>query len=182
MAHPEQRKFVEETKEKYNKYFANVTVLDIGSLNVNGTFKDLFTESNYTGVDITEGRNVDVVAKGHEFKSKTKYDVVCSGECFEHDEYYEKTLKNMYSLLKNNGLFFFTCATTGRPEHGTTRTTGKSIWGTSNDYYKNLTESDIRKALDVKLFSDYEFIVNQSSHDIYFRGIKSNKGNKNDKE
>lgn len=172
MAHEEQKNYVKGLKKDYEEYFNKVRVLDIGSLDVNGTLRDFFTNSDYTGVDIVKGRGVDVISKGHEFKSKKKYDVVCSAECLEHDEYYAKTLKNMVSLLKKNGLMFFTCATTGRPEHGTRRSRG-DLWGTSEDYYKNLTEEDVREVLEVdKIFKEYSFTVNNKSKDLYFKGIK----------
>ena len=80
-------------------------------------------------------------------------------------------------MLKPGGLFLFTCATTGKPEHGTRRTTpmdapliqGFDDW---SDYYKNLTEEDIRDFLDVDgLFSSYAFSVGHETHDLYFWGI-----------
>ena len=33
-------------------------------------------------------------------------------------------------MLKKDGLFFFTCASTGRPEHGTRRTSPQDSYGT----------------------------------------------------
>jgi hypothetical protein len=68
-------------------------------------------------------------------------------------------------------LFFFTCATTGRAEHGTKRT--GNLWGTSDDYYKNITEEDVREVLDIeKLFDKPEFSTQSLTKDLYFRGIK----------
>jgi hypothetical protein len=171
MAHEEQQNFVKRLKLSYPNYFKDVKVLDIGSLDINGTLKVFFEDSEYTGVDIEKGPNVDVVCKGHEYKGD-KYHVVCSGECFEHDEYYELSLKNMYDHLIPNGLMFFTCATTGRPEHGTSRSEG-GLWGTSPEYYKNITIDDVREALDVDtMFSSYSFGINKISDDLYFYGFK----------
>jgi len=171
MAHKAQKEYVETVKERLGDKFKG-KVLDVGSLDVNGTFKDFFKGCDYTGVDIVAGKNVDVVSKGHEYKSKTKFDVVCSGECFEHDEYWTKTVNNMYKLLKKGGLFFFTCASTGRKEHGTTRSEG-GLWGTSNDYYKNLTTQDFLDVWDVdKMFITHEFKYNEKDKDLYFFGVK----------
>ena len=55
-------------------------------------------------------------------------------------------------MTRPEGLFTFTCASTGRPEHGTRRSGPQDApllmeqgdWG---DYYKNLTEEDIRETL-----------------------------------
>lgn len=154
-----------------NKQFINGRVLEVGSLNINGSIRKFFDTDDYTGIDIVEGPDVDKVCKGHEFKSTKKFDVVCSTECFEHDEYYQKTLKNMVRLLKSGGLMFFTCGTTGRAEHGT-RATGNE-WGTSPDYYRNVTEEDVREVIDIeKTFSKFEFSVNDKTKDLYFKGIK----------
>ena len=98
--------------------------MDIGSLDINGNTRFLFEDFEYTGVDIGEGPNVDVVSKGHEFKSE-RFDIVISTECFEHDMYYKETLKNCVKLCKAGGMFIFTCASTGRAEHGTARTSGR---------------------------------------------------------
>ena len=42
-----------------------------------------------------------------------------------------------------------------------------------NDYYKNVTEKMIRDAVDVdKIFSSYEFEIEEDHCDLYFWGIK----------
>jgi len=120
---------------------------------------------------------VDLVSKGHEFSPGTQYDIVISTECFEHDFFYEKTVENAVRLTKSGGLFLFTCASTGRPEHGTHRSLQPESSPHScvewDDYYKNLTELDIRKCMDVEAaFESFEFEYNPVSHDLYFYGIK----------
>jgi hypothetical protein len=85
-------------------------------------------------------------------------------------------------------MLLFTCATTGRPVHGTKSLEKESKqkysnWKTmpnvirenwDNDYYKNLTEDDIRECIDIdKTFSDYEFEVEINHCDLYFWGIKN---------
>lgn len=179
MAHQEQVVFFKDVKNKFPEKFSNCSVLDIGSLDINGNNHYLFTNYTYIGVDVGEGRNVDVVSKGHEYKSDKLFDIVISSECFEHDMFYEKTIINCVNLTRPGGLFTFTCASTGRPEHGTKRTKPEDApflnsmeeWG---DYYKNLTENDIRNVIDIdSIFEIYEFIYNPSSHDLYFWGIKN---------
>lgn len=180
MAHPAQQRYISSVKQNFPRYFTNQDVLDIGSLDINGNNRMHFTDCTYTGVDIAPGRNVDIVSKGHEFTSDKQYDVVISTECFEHDQYYALTVKNCVNLLKSGGLFIFTCATIGRPEHGTRKS--NSVWCSpltsshpdwEDDYYMNLTSEDIRKAIPVdSLFSEYEFTSNATDFDLYFYGIK----------
>jgi len=179
MAHEQQKEFCLNLKSKYPQYFVNLKVLDVGSLDINGNNKVLFDNCEYSGLDIGPGLNVDIVSKAHEFKADDhSYDVIISTECFEHDMYYSESINNIIRMLKPQGMFIFTCATTGRAEHGTLRTSPQAApllnnYDEWNNYYKNLTESDIRNVcnLDEK-FTDYKFEINDYSHDLYFFGIK----------
>lgn len=180
MAHQQQRDFCLSVKDRFPAFFVGKWVLDIGSLDVNGNNQYLFEDSGYIGVDLLPGRNVDLASMGHELQfPDASFDVIISTECFEHDMHYAKTLRNIYRMLKPGGLFLFSCATTGRPEHGTRRTTPQDAplthhlgeWG---DYYKNLEEGDVREVLDVDaLFSAYEFSTQHQTHDLYFWGFKT---------
>ena len=174
MAHREQKEWCELVKYAHDEFFVGTSVLDIGSLDINGNNRYLFEQCNYTGIDIGDGPNVDVVCSGHLFKSDDLFDVVISTECFEHDEHWELTLKNVINnLLKDGGLFLFSCAAPGRPEHGTKRTSPKDSPFT-NDYYRNLSEADIRSVLDCdEIFSNYKFKTRiDFPQDLYFYGIK----------
>jgi hypothetical protein len=90
-------------------------------------------------------------------------------------------------MLKPNGMFLFTCATTGRPVHGVKSLEEKSKikhdnWITmpnvsidnwDNEYYKNLTEIDIRECVDIdEIFKEYKFEVEENHCDLFFWGIK----------
>jgi SAM-dependent methyltransferase len=177
MAHLEQQNYLTSIKNRMPDFFKGCKVLDIGSLDINGNNRYLFEDYTYTGIDIGEGANVDIVCRGHEFKSKEKFDIIISSECFEHDEFWDKTINNAISLLKKGGMFIFTCATDGRAEHGTRRTSPHCSPFTSrldNDYYMNLNESQIREKIDIeKHFLEAEFQTNTLGMcDLYFYGIK----------
>ena len=82
-------------------------------------------------------------------------------------------------MVKPNGVFCFTCASTGRAEHGTRRTDPGSSYGTignledMSDYYKNLTEIDLNNVLNLNnLFSKWDTYYNSYMADLYFVGIK----------
>lgn len=180
MAHIEQFRFVEKLRSNFGYYFAGKKILEVGSLDINGSLRDLFIQCNYTGLDLAEGKGVDIVCLGHEYNAPDcSYDTVLSAECFEHNPHWSETFANMIRLCKNSGLIFFTCATEGRPEHGTSRSmpyaspfTVQKGW----DYYKNLTEQDFREKFDFdKTFNYYGFEVDHTNHDLYFWGIKATK-------
>lgn len=177
MAHQEQKDFCTKIKNLYPTFFVDKKVLDVGSLDINGNNRYLFENCSYCGIDIGEGNNVDVVCLAHEFSDPDlSYDMIISTECFEHDCFYDKTIKNIIRLLNNGGLFLFTCATTGRAEHGTISTSPQDaplLYGEWSNYYKNLTEQDIRNVINIDgIFSEYKFEVNEISHDLYFYGVK----------
>ena len=179
MAHRQQQEFCESVRQHLPQYFFDIVVVDIGSLDINGSNRDHFTNCLYLGVDLQPGRNVDFACKGHELDlPDASLDVVISTECFEHDQYYALTLRNIVRMIKPGGLLLFTCATTGRPEHGTRRTTPEDApltmaFGNWGDYYKNLEESDIRQVLPLnEMFESYTFSTNDETHDLYFWGIK----------
>lgn len=179
MSHKEQRDFFLQLRNQFPNYFQNCSVLDIGSLDINGNNRYLFQNYSYIGVDIGAGKNVDVICKGHEYTSPTQFDLIISSECFEHDMFYKKTIANCVNLTKPGGMFTFTCASTGRAEHGTISSDIKSSPLTSkinewNTYYKNLTEDDVKKSLNDwdSYFLDYYFEYSPVKCDLYFWGIK----------
>lgn len=172
MAHIEQIDFCNRVKQMFPDYFTNCSVLDVGSMDINGNNRYLFDNYSYIGVDLGEGKNVDIIEPlgAHVLDFQEQFDVVISTECLEHDKYYPYTLKKMIKWTK--GLMIFTCATTGRQEHGTTRTSANSSPFT-NDYYKNLTQRDIERHIYFpNHFKRYGFEVHNVNHDLYFWGIK----------
>ena len=112
--------------------------------------------------------------------NENSVDLIYASHVFEYFDRSEavEVLEKWKKVLKPGGIFVFTCATTGRPEHGTVRTTPHLSPKTDGEwahYYKNLTQDDIRNAIDVdSIFSDYEFEGSHigSMHDLYFYGIK----------
>lgn len=173
MAHAAQRKFCLKIAQKLPSYFKDVSVLDVGSLHINGNNKHLFINSTYLGIDLMAGRNVDKVCHVCKLNKDKCYDTIISTEALEHDKDYIKSLNYISNhLLCPSGLFLFTCATTGRLPHGIQKRNQQDSPATL-DYYKNLTENDIRQAVDLdKIFLDFEFEINERAKDMYFWGIK----------
>lgn len=181
MSHYNQQVFCEKIKERFPKHFINKNVLDVGSLDINGSNKGLFENCDYLGIDVGEGKNVDFVCIGHEFDAPDEYyDTIITTEMLEHDMFYEKSIKNIMRMLKPGGLFVMTCATTGRAEHGTRRTSpvdAPLLGGVSeewSDYYKNLVKEDFLIIENFKTtFPDGMFENGNENFDLYFSGIKN---------
>ena len=85
-------------------------ILDIGSYDVNGTYKSLFMKPKwkYTGLDIAAGKNVDIIATDiyHYPILDNSYDVVISGQCLEHVEDMYAWADEAIRILKPSGLMF----------------------------------------------------------------------------
>ena len=171
MSHQAQIDFVSRVRGKFPDFFTGAKVLEVGSLNINGTVRDLFADcAEYVGCDLGEGPGVDLVCRGHELPFEDgHFDVAISCECFEHDKDWRLTFQKMIDLVRPGGLVVFSCATTGRPEHGTTATSPKDAPFT-NDYYLNLEAWHFKPF--VKCFSEHEFSENQRPRDLYFWGVK----------
>jgi SAM-dependent methyltransferase len=177
MAHYQQLSFVSMLTNGLAKNYSGKKILEIGSYDVSGSVRSYFPGSDYTGLDLAEGPGVDIVCGGSDFDDPSeKYDLTISCECFEHNPFWFETFLNMHRLTKKGGVLIFTCASKGRLEHGTTRTTPLSSPGSQSlgwDYYKNLEQKDFEKKVDFdSLFSNYEFIYYKKTSDLYFYGVK----------
>ena len=188
MAHKEQRDYFETVQKRFSETFVNKKVLDIGSYDLNGTNSYLFENSTVLGLDIEEGPGVDIVCEAQKYDAPDEsFDVIVSSECWEHNPYYKESLQNAVRMLKSGGFMLFACATTGRPVHGLSSQQEEMLekdptWtvmpsakqeGWQTEYYKNVTEKDVRDAIDIdEIFSSYEFVVEENHCDLYFWGFK----------
>jgi SAM-dependent methyltransferase len=178
--HDQARDFTIFVKSILSSYFVNKIVLDVGSGDINGNNCFHFENCTYNGNDVTEAPNVTIVSRTKDLPFQNNYfDTIISTECFEHDPEYKQSFIKIYDLLKPNGLFFFTCASTGRQEHGTRNADAEASYGTianledMSDYYKNLTHFDLNEVLNLnELFSSWDTYYNAISYDLYFVGIK----------
>lgn len=108
-------KFVEQhIKEDHSM----LEVLDVGSFDVNGSMKPIFSGfKSYTGLDMREGQNVDVVCNAHKMHFQdNSFDLVVSNQCFEHDPMFWITFLEMSRVVKPGG-FIFICSPSCGPYH-----------------------------------------------------------------
>ncbi len=105
---------------RYLKSDQNIKVIDIGSYDVNGSYRTLFNRPawSYVGIDLSEGPGVDVVLKTpYTFPLPTaSVDLVVSGQAFEHVEYFWETWLEMLRVLRPGGKIFLIAPSRG-PEH-----------------------------------------------------------------
>jgi SAM-dependent methyltransferase len=94
--------------------------LDIGSYDVNGSYRPLFEAPNweYVGMDLTPGPNVNLIlASPYRWPLPShSADVIVSGQAFEHIEFFWLTWLEVVRVLKPGGLVFLIAPSRG-PEH-----------------------------------------------------------------
>lgn len=169
--HAEAAKFCEEICRRSPFFFTGKKVLEVGSLNINGSVRQLFEDDcEYLGIDLGPGPGVDRVIHVTSSEMQTEqFDVVASTEALEHDRDWHASLVRMAFMVKPGGLLLITCATDGRPEHGTAATDKESSPSTL-DWYHNISFADFWSALDPKDWQDFIFRIRED--DLYFAGVK----------
>ena len=181
MACEPQDEFVEIVKRYLPQYFRGTRVVEIGSLDINGSVRPHFQAAKYVGLDLGPGPGVDVVTPGHLFdEASGSYDCAVSANCFEHNPYWLETFVNMLRLVREDGLVLFTSASTGYREHGTRRSAPEAsphTVGLGWEYYRNLTERDFTSRLDLRQWcSDWRFFVDHGTYCLYFVGLRGGPG------
>lgn len=183
MAHPDQFKFVSLVKKHLPFFFEGTKVLEVGSLDINGSVRSAFQAEAYIGVDVAPGNGVDVVCEGQLLDCATAaFDVVISCECLEHNPFWVETVSNMVRMTRPGGLVVISCASIGRAEHGTSRTSvDDSPLSVSKgwEYYKNISASNFMRTFSLKnSFDDYVILTNWNNFDLYFVGIRKSESPK----
>lgn len=136
-AYENAKKFV--LKYLWEKFNQELLILDVGSYNVNGTLKPLFSNPKwkYFGLDITSGDNVDIVLTDpYKFLIEDNYfDVIVSSSCLEHDPMFWLTFKEMVRVCKDGGLIYLNV-----PSTGYYHPYPLDCWRFKEDAYKGLSE------------------------------------------
>lgn len=179
--HPEALAFTLYVRQLFASYFDSKVVLDVGSGDINGNNRELFTNCEYHGNDVIEAPNVTIVSKTMDLPFPDEhFDTIISTECFEHDPTYRESLQKIYRMLKPGGLFAFTCASIGRPEHGTRRSSADASYGTigqlpdMQDYYMNLSIRHVKEVYNLDNdFAYWNAYYHMDAKDLYFVGIKA---------
>lgn len=86
---------------------ASRKVVDLGAMNVNGSYRELYdpTRFEYVGIDMAPGPGVDLVITDP-YKipiADGTADVVISGQMLEHNEFFWKTFEEKVRILKDDG-------------------------------------------------------------------------------
>lgn len=122
--HKNSRSKMKWFKKTYLNTSNKLDILDVGSLDNKGNYNysDIFDEENwtYTGLDIKGGNNVDIVVTDiynwFEIEDNS-YDVIISGQFFEHLEFFWLTMSQIERVLRPGGYVCIIAPSSG-PRHG----------------------------------------------------------------
>ena len=99
--------------DKEDRFVLPMVVVDVGSYDVNGSFKKLMPPAwKYLGVDRVPGPNVDVVTND-EFRIPSidnSTDIILSSSCLQYVRNPFKLIGSAYKVLKPGGMVFLCAA------------------------------------------------------------------------
>lgn len=139
-------------------------VCELGSRNVNGSPRWLFSDSRYFGVDVRPGPGVDLVVDAADWFPGALFDAVVCTEALEHTPRTADVCANAYRLLRPGGVFLATMAGTEREPH--------SVDGDplpEGEHYRNVSEAELREWL--KNFP-VVLVQNRDDVDLYCLAVK----------
>jgi SAM-dependent methyltransferase len=97
-------------------------VLDVGSMDVNGTVRSLFFRAKeYVGIDMRPGKDVDRVMLAEDLPKHFEagyFDVVVCSNALEHMEFWEDAIRGMWFVLKEGGTLTLVTPTKEKGRHG----------------------------------------------------------------
>jgi SAM-dependent methyltransferase len=96
---------MKQFQEKY-PLTKDIKILEVGSYNVNGSYRDLWKGYDYVGIDIVEGPGVDIVVPENYYHLGCSFDLIISGQCIEHCARPWLLCETIGLHLKKDALFF----------------------------------------------------------------------------
>jgi len=140
------------------------SVLEIGSLDINGSVRPLFPDaSHYHGLDLVAGDGVDEVADASTWVPPRTYDIVVSAEVLEHAPTWREILTMMFHAATPGGMVLMTCATDPRAPHSAV-----DGWDVREDeYYANVAASDLRPLVEAWGVRDWSIERAADRGDLY---------------
>ena len=121
-----------------------MSVIEIGSRNINGSIRKHFPNAKWHGIDLRKGPAVDEVADATKWKPSGLCDMVICCEVLEHAEEWETLIRNACSWLRPGGRIIVTCAGPGRRHHS--GIDGRLLH--ENEYYHNVSPVPLLEVLE----------------------------------
>lgn len=145
------------------------TVLEVGSYDVNGSCRPLFSGAIYVGVDRIPGPGVDVVTDIADLHATEQFDVAVSTETLEHMPAPVALLLAAHRALRPGGLLVLTAAADPRLPHRCDGSEGNL----RGEHYANIHPTDLRHLLTRSGFLTLELEHDAQHGDVYALAVKA---------
>lgn len=146
-----------------------LSVIEIGSRDINGSARAFFPNAIWTGLDIHPGVGVDVVVDAAEYTPDRTVDLVVCCEVFEHTPRWGEIVRRVFDWLSPGGRFIVTCAGPGREVHS-------AIDGEKTlhpgEHYENVAQDDLKAAMFLAGFDFVETSGDPVACDTYAIAMK----------
>lgn len=146
-----------------------ISVIEIGSRDINGSIRCHFPAALWTGLDLYPGPSVDVVTNALDYTPEALADMVVCCEVFEHTSQWPAILTHVATWLKPGGRIITTCAGPGRDPHS-------AIDGGElhpDEHYANITQDQIAEELHYAGLVQIETSGNEYWRDTYATALKA---------
>jgi hypothetical protein len=141
-------------------------VLEIGSLDINGSVRPMFPDvALYHGIDLADGPGVDEVADAATWTPDRTYDVVVCAEVLEHAPSWRQILATMWAATAPGGVLVMTCACSPRPAHSAV-----DGWDVrAGEHYANVEPDDVLRVVRGWDVPSWQVTANRGRGDLYLR-------------
>ena len=161
--HPEAYRFIAETIGTPSR------VLEIGSLDINGSPRALVLNAEWYGIDMQAGRAVDEIADAATWRSDKRFDLVICAEVLEHTPAIPELVETAHRHLDTGGRLIVTCATHGREPHSAVD--GGRV--RAGEYYDNVDPADCYETVRDFGFTPLRFEAHHDRGDLYLLAVKN---------
>ncbi len=156
--HPGAFKFI----AKHSTHDA-ISVIEIGSRDINGSARAHFPGADWTGLDLHPGPAVDIVCDALFYEPAKQFDLIVCCEVFEHDPRLEDIILHVWGWLKPGGKILITCAGPGRDPHSAIDGGALQV----DEHYGNISQDEMHEALLHAGFKRIEVSGNEHWKDTY---------------
>jgi len=122
----------------------SLSVIEIGSRDINGSARAFWPNAQWIGLDLHPGPAVDVVCDAATYSPAEPVDLVVCCEVLEHAANWKELIAVASSWLKPDGRLIVTCAGPGREEHSAIDGEHRLLDG---EHYRNLSASEVSQAM-----------------------------------
>lgn len=164
--HPQAYHFVATAARDHH---AQAPVYEIGSRNINGTVRGLFSHLGlYLGVDVMPGPDVDLVVDAATYAPPIPPATVVCCEVLEHTPAAQAIVMRAASVLEPGGLLIITTAGDGRAPHSAID--GGPV--RPGEYYRNLSIGELQQWATASGVDTVRMSETDNPGDVYFVGRK----------